>query len=110
MGGTEIRSGHASLNQRQVPKDRANVQNTCVAFRHCEPWDLAGTVHLVLFFSSLWIVMRNSKISTARGALDLRGTVGFLVSAESVMGLGEENSELPYCSFPLTVVSTVSDD
>ena len=51
--------------------------------------------------------MRNSKISTARGALDLRGTVGFLVSAESVTGLDEENSELPYCSFPLTVVSTV---
>ena len=31
------------------------------------------------------------------------------VSAESVTGLDEENSELPYCSFLLTVVSTVSD-
>jgi hypothetical protein len=53
--------------------------------------------------------MRNSKIWTARGALDLRGTVGFLVSGESVTGLDEENSESAYCSFPLTVVSTVRD-
>jgi hypothetical protein len=53
--------------------------------------------------------MRNSKIWTARGALDLRGTVGFLVSGESVTGLDEENSGFAYCTFPLTVVSTVRD-
>jgi hypothetical protein len=49
--------------------------------------------------------MRNSRISTTRGALDLRGTVGFFASAESVTGLDEENSEFSYCFFPLRVVS-----
>jgi hypothetical protein len=46
------------------------------------------------------------RISTAIDALDLRGTVGFLASAESVTGLDEENSEFPYFSFPLLVGST----
>jgi hypothetical protein len=41
----------------------------------------------------------------AKDALDLRGTVVFLVSAESVTGLHEENSELPYFTVPLRVVS-----
>ena len=44
-----------------------------------------------------------TRIWTVKGALDLRGTVGFLASGESVTGLDEENSELPYFSFPLGV-------
>jgi hypothetical protein len=39
-----------------------------------------------------------TRISTARGALDLRGTVGFFVSEESVTGLDEEISE--FLTFP----------
>jgi hypothetical protein len=44
-------------------------------------------------------------MSTAKDALDLKGTVGFLY-------LREENSEKAYFSFPLQVVSdgVVKDD
>jgi hypothetical protein len=52
--------------------------------------------------------MRNSTatgMSTAKDALDLRGTVGFFVSMESVTGLHKENNEFPYFSVPLQVIS-----
>ena len=60
--------------------------------------------------------MRNlttQRISTTKDELDLRGTVGFFVSAESVTKLDEENSEFPYFSFPSQVVNdggVVKDD
>src|SRR6266436_1416576 len=44
-----------------------------------------------------------TRISTAMGALDLRGTDRFLASAASVTGLDGEKSDFPYCSFPLRV-------
>jgi hypothetical protein len=47
------------------------------------------------------------RISTAGGALDLRRTVGFFASAESVMRLDKENSESPYFSFPLRAGSDI---
>ena len=47
-----------------------------------------------------------TRTSTARGALDLRGTVGFFVSAENVTGLNEENSEFAYSFFPLLRVGS----
>ena len=34
--------------------------------------------------------MRNAKISTAKGALDLRGTVGFFVSSEALLDSASE--------------------
>jgi len=48
-----------------------------------------------------------TRISTAKDALDLRGMVGFFVSAESVTGFEEENSEFPYFSVPLRVLVMV---
>jgi hypothetical protein len=43
-----------------------------------------------------------TRISNAR---DLRGTVSFFASEESVTGLDEEKSKFPYFSFPLRVGS-----
>ena len=42
-------------------------------------------------------------ISITRGALDLRGTVGFFASAERVTGLDKKENNFPYYSFPWQV-------
>jgi hypothetical protein len=69
---------------------------------------LAGAVHLGLssvLCGYLYEKLDCTRISNARDALDLRGTVGFFASEESVTGLDEEKSKFPYFSFPLRVGS-----
>jgi hypothetical protein len=70
-----------------------------------EIWQARYTWVLFQFCVDSYEKLDCTRTSTAKDALDLRGMVGFFVSAESVTGLDGENSELPYFSFPSRVVS-----
>jgi hypothetical protein len=70
-----------------------------------EIWQARYTWVLFQFCVDSYEKLDCTKISTAKDALDLRGTAGFFVSTGSVTGLDDEKSEFPYFSFPLRVVS-----
>jgi hypothetical protein len=95
------------LIKDRYQNDRRTYRKSALLFRaaNLEIWQARYTWVLFQFCVDSHEKLDCTRISTAKDALDLRVTVGFFASAESVTGLGEENSEFPYFFFPLWVVS-----
>jgi hypothetical protein len=82
---------------------RASALLFCAA--NLEIWQTRYAWVLLQFCVDNYEDLDCKRISTARGALDLRGMVGFFASTDCVTGLDKTDSIFPYFSFPWRVDS-----
>ena len=68
-----------------------------------EIWQARYTWVFLQFCGDNYEELVCTRISNARGALDLSGTVGFFASAECVRGLDKKDRHFPYYSLPWRV-------
>ena len=68
-----------------------------------EIWQARYTWVFLQFCVDNYEELKCKRMSTAGGALNLRGMVGFFASTECVTGLDKKDSTFPYYSFPWRV-------
>jgi hypothetical protein len=102
----------ASVNQWQNRKARRTYRAPALLFRAAkfEIWQARYTWIFLQLCVDSDEELGCTRISIARGALDLWGTVGFFASTESVTKPDKVGEHFPYYSFPWRVGNDGGDE